>query len=161
MDFPPGYQLAMTDEEIKSYWPNLSKEHFEFTSLKTISYNCLAWATGNNRNWMDMYVFQARYDLDMDTLDHSAEGYASFLQQHFGFERCDNGDFEKGMEKIALFEDNNKEWSHASRLLENGKWTSKMGRWEDIEHASLEVLQGKFYGQLKIFMKRNKPDEQQ
>jgi hypothetical protein len=156
MDFPVGYELGMTDDEIATYWPNLSKNHFEITSLKTNTYNCLAWALGDDSMWMDMYVFQIKYDLNAEDLDHSSEGYAIFLEKYYGFEKSDNGELEERMDKIALFEDNNRDWTHACRQLSDGKWASKMGRWEDIEHVTLEVLEGKFYGKHKIFMKRQK-----
>lgn len=37
--------------------------------------------------------------------------------------------------------------------LPNGKWTSKLGRWEDIEHE-IEGLMGEMYGDVKQILKR-------
>jgi hypothetical protein len=43
---------------------------------------------------------------------------------------------------------------HVSRQLESGKWTSKIGRLEDIEHPTLAALEGKEYGKAKVMLKR-------
>ena len=43
--------------------------------------------------------------------------------------------------------------THAARQLPNGKWTSKLGRWEDIEH-DLEGLTGEMYGSVQQILKR-------
>ena len=42
------------------------------------------------------------------------------------------------------------------RQLENGKWTSKLGPLEDIEHASLEGVTGAQYGQVVQMLRRKK-----
>jgi hypothetical protein len=43
--------------------------------------------------------------------------------------------------------------THAARQLPNGKWTSKLGRWQDIEHE-LDGLVGEMYGTVKQILKR-------
>ena len=40
------------------------------------------------------------------------------------------------------------------RLKTDGKWTSKLGDWEDIDHDSLAAVEGVFYGKAVSFMKR-------
>ena len=37
-------------------------------------------------------------------------------------------------------------WTHAARLKADGKWTSKLGTEEDIEHNTLESMEGDLYG---------------
>jgi len=61
---------------------------------------------------------------------------------------------EPGMEKIAIFAQGGKP-THMARQLENGRWTSKMGQSEDIEHA-LRDLEGVLYGEVALFMGRPK-----
>lgn len=70
-----------------------------------------------------------------------------------GYEVCDNTELEVGFEKIAIYGDSDGEATHAARQLPNGKWTSKLGRWEDIEHE-LEGLTGEMYGEVKQILKR-------
>ena len=101
-----------------------------------------------------MFYFQNTYDLDFETLDHSANGYAVFLNKYYQFEICENGELENRVEKIVLYEDENNDWTHIARQLGNGHWTSKMGRLEDIEHYTIESLSGSLYGNPVIFMKR-------
>ncbi len=45
------------------------------------------------------------------------------------------------------------ELTRAARQLPNGKWTSKLGRWQDIEHE-LDGLVGEMYGTVKQILKR-------
>ncbi len=47
----------------------------------------------------------------------------------------------------------------AARQLETGKWTSKIGLNEEIEHDMLEDLAGPAYGHVTTFMKRNHPEK--
>jgi hypothetical protein len=43
---------------------------------------------------------------------------------------------------------------HAARQLPNGNWTSKMGRFEDIQHFELSSIGGPFYGEASVYMAR-------
>ena len=45
---------------------------------------------------------------------------------------------------------------HAARQLPNGRWTSKLGELEDIEHV-LHDLEGAAYGSVVLVMKRPVP----
>lgn len=78
------------------------------------------------------------------------------LQQAFralGFADCDSGEQEPGHEKIALY-GSTLLYTHVARQLPTGKWTSKLGRSEDIEHDSPDDLFGGAYGDVVQFMKR-------
>ena len=68
---------------------------------------------------------------------------------------CTDGSQEAGIEKIAIFADGD-EFTHAALQLETGKWTSKMGEGEDIEHDALENVAGPCYGKVTAFMKRSR-----
>jgi len=76
-----------------------------------------------------------------------------------GFELCDNGVLEAGFAKIALYAKGG-EFMHVALQSPQGKWSSKIGGLEDIEHDTLEVLQGDAYGYPKIFMKKKHADQQ-
>ena len=60
---------------------------------------------------------------------------------------------EPGFEKIALFATDQAVPLHAARQLASGRWTSKLGEREDIEHA-LRDLEGEIYGTVVLIMKR-------
>ncbi len=69
-----------------------------------------------------------------------------------GYEECEDGSHEPGFEKIALYA-KDAEPTHAARQLPDGRWTSKLGKLEDIAH-SLEGLAECLYGEIVLFMKR-------
>ncbi len=79
---------------------------------------------------------------------------AQCLKEYFGYEICPDGSLEEGKEKIALYEDVQKDFSHVTRQLPNGNWTSKMGRLEDIEHYSVDAVSGEFYGKPVLYMQK-------
>jgi hypothetical protein len=62
-------------------------------------------------------------------------------------------DLENGYEKVAIYTLNGVP-THAARQLPNGNWTSKLGSEIDIEHNSLDCLNGTVYGKAEIIMKR-------
>ena len=69
---------------------------------------------------------------------------------------CGNGSLEDGYEKVAIYARDG-ELTHAARQLRDGRWTSKLGKYEDIEHDSLEALYGDGYGEygsVAVFMVR-------
>ena len=74
-----------------------------------------------------------------------------------GYTLCDGGSLETGYEKVALYAltvRNESVPTHAARQLPNGWWTSKLGSLEDIEHASVEDVNGPRYGNPVLFMRR-------
>jgi hypothetical protein len=76
-----------------------------------------------------------------------------------GFELSDNDKLERGYEKIAIYADAGGVPTHAARQLDSGKWTSKLGRLEDIEHDTLSSLQGPSppaYGEVRQVLRRRR-----
>lgn len=74
-----------------------------------------------------------------------------------GYEPCDDGSLEEGKEKVALYKKRNKV-SHAARQMDNGMWTSKIGKRVDIEHTSPQSLEGIEYGEVAGFLVRPVPN---
>ena len=68
--------------------------------------------------------------------------------QTLGYVACDHGRVEAGVEKLALYADDDNEYTHVARQLANGKWTSKLGGLEDIEHELPEDVLCDDYGQV-------------
>jgi hypothetical protein len=73
-----------------------------------------------------------------------------------GFSVCSDSDAEQGYEKIAVYGLDG-EYTHVARQLETGKWTSKIGALEDIEHDTLEGLIGTEYGPVEKLLRRKIP----
>jgi hypothetical protein len=86
-----------------------------------------------------------------ETLTAFIEAY-----QTKGYTVCADEYLEQGYEKIAIFAKGprNDEPTHAAKQLSSGKWTSKLGQAEDIEHDTLSVVEGPVYGRAVIYMKR-------
>jgi len=56
-------------------------------------------------------------------------------------------------EKVALY-GSFLFYTHAARQLPDGRWTSKLGRLEDIEHDTPDDVAGGLYREVAQFMKR-------
>jgi len=141
----------MTTEERLGEFPNLSDGTYELKSEDTKYYNCVAWVVGITYKRIDSYGYWWPEDLEAT---HTANSYAELYKRYFGFEICDNSDYEDGYDKIALYSDKNNLFTHATRRINNKCWTSKMGDYEDIEHYNLTSVGGGDYGKPTIFMKR-------
>jgi hypothetical protein len=73
-----------------------------------------------------------------------------------GYAVCAGAEPESGFEKVALFAGAHGVPTHAARQLPSGRWTSKLGELEDIEHA-LHDLTGLVYGSVVLVLKRPLP----
>lgn len=58
----------------------------------------------------------------------------------------------QGMVKVALMAKAGKP-THMCRQLSNGRWTSKLGQSDDIEHE-LDALVGPIYGDVQCILQR-------
>ena len=137
---------------IEAAFPALRPGNYRLTSPPNARYNCIAWAVRDETRWW-WPVGHARYYWPdgvarEETLAAFVAAFASV-----GFRRSDSGDLEGGFEKIAIFTDPNGIPTHAARQVEGGRWTSKLGELDDIEHA-LRDLEGDMYGEAVFFMKR-------
>jgi hypothetical protein len=146
-----GKIRAMSQQiDITSIFPNLRSESYQETSPPTITYNCIAWAAGKKDRWWEP-VIGYYWPLPVPQLRTVQVAIRAF--KVLGYTECDNSEVEKGYEKIAIYGEQD-DYTHAARQLGNGKWTSKLGQLEDIEHDTLEALTGIEYGQVAIVMKR-------
>jgi hypothetical protein len=146
------------------HFKNIRPDNFKCSSDRTEDivekYNCIAWAAGKKDNWWwprntaGYYwpVGLPREPLNKETIENFLKAFETE-----GYERCNDGKFENGFEKIALYVDNNNVPKHAARSLPNGAWTSKMGDFEDVEHESPQVVEGHGYGTAKNFLRRPNP----
>jgi hypothetical protein len=147
----------------QSQFPNLATTKYLVTSSQTATYNCFAWAAKQDDRWWSPGEFgtgESYYWVDgvPDELTISA-----FVQAYetLGYSICADAELEEGFEKIALYATSDGEVTHAARQLPNGRWTSKLGRWEDIEHE-LTGLVCEMYGSVQQFLRRQfYPEEKQ
>ena len=119
------------------------------TSPATPDYNCVAWsARDTSRSWQP----GVHWPVEAPPTD----GGPGVLEKAFlslGYEPCEGGDPERGFEKVALYSAG-AFYTHAARQLPDGRWTSKLGEMEDIEHDRPEDVGGGVYGEVFRFMRR-------
>jgi hypothetical protein len=113
------------------------------------------WAAGDARRWWwpgvspnDEGYFWPPGVSTEETVAALVTAFAAL-----GYVPCEAEELEPGWEKVALFADAAGLPAHAARQLPSGRWTSKLGRLEDIEH-NLRDLEGQDYGQVVQVLKR-------
>ena len=124
--------------------------YYTITSEEDDAYNCVAWAAGYNNGWWshgEGYRWIGERSASVRSL--------VLLFNALGYTECDSDALEAGYEKVALYAKEG-DWTHAARQLANGRWTSKLGMYEDIEHAGPEDMCGDLYGGIHCIMTRHK-----
>jgi len=138
--------------DLEDKFPLLVQSGYRVTSEATVEYNCYAWAIGKNDLRID--PSGGCFWPEQIPSDGSLDSFSKFFNLH-GFVPCETEALESGFEKIALY-GNAYGCTHAALQLPSGKWTSKLGYLEDIEHNSLDGLASPEYGVVIRFMKRAK-----
>ena len=125
-------------KKLRRLFPKLFGGRYSLTSGRTKRYNCIAWATGHDDAWWEASL--DGYWPEGFRSDGSVEA-AVELFQSFGFTCTHLGDvgLEKGVLKVAIYGDA-AGYTHAARQAPSGRWTSKIGKLQDIEHDSLDAL---------------------
>jgi phenylalanyl-tRNA synthetase alpha subunit len=143
---------ADTQQWIENNYPNLVSSGYKVTSQDTIDYNCVAWAVEDQESWWWPKPNNEDYWPPNIPREETIEAFVIMFQS-LNYETCEASDLEKGYQKIAIYTLNNKP-THVARQLSDGTWTSKLGQYEDIQHHTLEGLEGEKYGTVTIVMKR-------
>jgi len=138
--------------------PGLSHGNYRVSSPATGRYNCIAFAADDTMRWWwpdaegDGYwpIGVAREE----TIEAFVQAFATL-----GYAPCADQTHTAGFDKVAIYADG-KVPTHAAKQLADGRWISKLGDWEDIEHDTLESLEGRpFYGKVALVMQRQAPDK--
>ena len=132
-------------------FPRLNEKNHRFTSSATVDYNCIAWAAEDIERWWQPGAFWPiadwpKSDCGLGALEHA--------MMSLGYANCGlDTSLEPGFTKVAIYGWGST-YTHAARQLPNGKWTSKLGKGEDIEHDSPDDVTGGLYGELAEIMKK-------
>jgi len=143
--------MASRDSLSSSVFPRLHPGNHEITSPPTPRYNCIAWAAGDDERtwWPD--VDEVAYWPDnvprVETIETFVDAFRTL-----GYLPCEDGEFEPGHEKIALYAHRGVP-THAARQLPDGRWSSKLGRSVDIAHTP-DALDGPLYGVAALYLRR-------
>jgi hypothetical protein len=136
-------------DRLRELFPALND--FSVTSPQDARYNCIAWAAGEANRWWSPDI-DSYWPPDVP-MDYGLAAYVAAFDM-LGYERCADGSLEEGFEKVAIYEPLSGYVVHMARQLHTGRWTSKLGGLEDIEHASPAELEGREYGDVVQYMRR-------
>ncbi len=135
-------------ENLEDMFPSLYGSGFQIASPVSLEYNCVAWALGITTEWWS-------HDRTWpDSVPRSPSIHAlTQVFELFGYVICDSAEREPGYDKVALYALDSV-WQHAARQLHDGRWTSKLGPFEDISHQSPDDLAGVIFGEVNCIMRR-------
>ncbi len=152
----------MRDPQLEQDFPKLTGGGYSIQSPEDSAYNCVAFAVGNlTQTWQWMpYRTGGYYWPPGIEGDGSIQDWIKVFTIH-GYRVCNDGTFEKGLEKVALYVDAEGVPTHVAKQdITTGKWMSKLGKTgHDIDHISLEVLAGferDEYGRVAQYMSRRR-----
>ena len=143
-----GSEMSRRLEEI---FPNLAGSGYEITGQASKEYNCIAWVMGiSTQNW-DCHDPDGYWPSSIPRDDSIMTAMQLFVGEGFSF--CEDDALDPGYEKIALYAFVGR-FTHAARQLDDGRWTSKLGKGAVIIHPSPANLAGGFYGNVHCIMHR-------
>lgn len=145
----------LTDYNLEEDFPELALSGWRPKSNPSPDYNCIAFALHDTKQIWSYGAIRVRgyYWPPGVKEDDSLKSWMQVYEIH-GFRQCDNANLEEGIEKVAIYVKDG-EPQHVARQLAGGTWTSKLGlEEEDIEHNTLEGLEGDKYGKVEIIMRR-------
>jgi hypothetical protein len=136
-------------------FPNVTSGNYAKKSEDSPNYNCFALAASDTQRWWSP---AEDYFWPIDERKLTLPAFVAAYQS-LGYAPCElDESLEEQTEKVAIYVSSTGEPMHAAKQLPNGKWISKLGDDEDIEHDSLKVLEGPFYGRPEIILKRRRPE---
>jgi hypothetical protein len=141
----------LSQASIRETFPRLKRARFAISSPQTPSYNCIAFAAQDTQRWWWPSPSYYYWPPDVDRAEDLQAFIAAFAT--LGYEPCADGSAERGFEKVALFADAQGKPQHAATQLPSGRWTSKLGNDEDINH-SIYGLEGGRYGDVAQYLRR-------
>lgn len=135
-------------------FPRLNTDNHRVTSPATTDYNCVAWAAEDSKRWWQPGVFWLPADWPGD--DYGLGALESVFRL-LGYADCGrDAGLQPGFQKVAMYGFGFL-YTHAARQLPSGKWTSKLGRSQDIEHDTPDDVAGGVYGEVVQIMRRPEP----
>jgi hypothetical protein len=133
-----------------SPFPRLTPDNHRPTSAPSAAYNCVAWAAGDAEHWWQPGVY---WPTESPAGDYGI-GVLELAFRALGYEDCGSDEsLESGFEKIALY-GGAIFYTHAAKQTVHGKWSSKLGKEQDIEHDAPDDVAGGLYGEVVQIMKR-------
>jgi hypothetical protein len=151
--------------KVINWFPKLKDDNnFEIIGGEDPNYNCIAWVAFYDNVWWEPLPEDQRsivldgvcYDWPLGAANDKklTTLIEIFIDRHYV--ECNNGDYEEGYRKIALYSIGD-EYTHGARQIcvgkDKGRWTSKIGQSFLITHSIPELLENPTYGQVKQYLK--------
>ena len=148
-------EFCIPDEEVRRSWPGLRVgSNATVESERDPRYNCVAWAMNDRLNdWQPTPLHRLHTWPDGVPRDPSLGGFIAMFRSQ-GFEPCPDASLEPDMEKLGIYVDRSGDFTHVAKQLLDGRWTSKLGQLNDIEHNTLEDLVGELYGFPQVYLRK-------
>jgi hypothetical protein len=148
----------MRDTELEQCFPKLQNSNYKITSPEDPRYNCVAFSVGCTTLFFQLLERPSKtyYWPPGIPRDDTLECWIQLYTIH-GYKPCEIGDLEPNVEKIAIYVGATGEPLHVARQLVSGWWQSKLGQGQDLEHETLESLEGydmDEYGKVACFLSR-------
>jgi hypothetical protein len=142
-----------THAELQARFPRLQTTNYKHASEATARYNCLAFANGDHRHLWEAGKHGGRYYWPPDIAD-TLDGWTEIFTKK-GYVLTTVREPEPGFEKVAIYIDLEDLLPGHVAISDGRTWASKLGRIQDIEHTSLDLLEGdKQYGIVERILKR-------
>jgi len=139
---------------VRAYHPRITNENHTVTSPKSPEYNCISHGLEVTDTLFAPGGFPGtQWPSGIDQSD-SVAAFRQFFEIE-GFVTCESADVEPGFVKVAIYADGD-EATHVARQLADGRWTSKLGNLQDIEHG-LSTREDDRYGVVVLLMRRPLP----
>jgi hypothetical protein len=142
--------------DIEADFPLLVGTNYSEESAATDVYNCIAFAVGDFDNWWWPRRGYGMYWPPGFPLSDSVDVLIRIFEVH-GYSQCADADPEPGYEKIAIYT-RERRFKHAARQVKSGRWASKLGEEQDIEHERVEHVRNASYGVVEDFLRRKRED---
>jgi hypothetical protein len=155
--------MRLSPDREKRY-PLLYSSGYEVSSPETTDYshpryNCIAFAADDQTLWWWPDQWGDAYWPPAAPREVTRSAFIKAFET-LNYVVCDSGSLEAGYAKIAIYEKSGAP-THAAKQLADGRWTSKLGEWEDIEHSTVEAVQTSGgignYGEVAVYMKKPTP----
>ena len=152
-----GASPDLSKDRLEKAFPRLGGSGYEVTSDPTPAYNCVAWAAARDqRRWWEPSTEVRHYWPAGVPRDYSMDAFVELFRAH-GFEVGElDLSIDPAVEKVVLYADQDGDFAHAAFQTDAGRWASKLGKWEDIEHDRPEDIMCEDYGPPQVLLCRHR-----
>lgn len=133
---------TISSQELQQSFPKLTDNNHKRASKATARYNCLAFACGDERKWWEPRP-GGRFHWPPSVRPNTSLATVAGIFIADGYRETNDRDAESGYLKVAIYVelDDIDTYSHVA-LSDGITWKSKLGKGQDIEHDSLDLLEG-------------------